>query len=370
VQVLAAAPDVVNAMRELPAAYDNSVISIADLPAERARLAKYYIGDFMQEFEKRNTGRKLDMASTVAQLPDLAMNLQYQYIAANQNPLGAKNSLDKANDGSRYSELHGALHPFLRTALRQFGLYDIFLVDPRNGNIVYTVFKELDFATSLVSGPYTKTRLGDAFRQSWALEPPGQVALSEFGEYLPSYNDQGRVPRHPHLRQRQEDRRAHRPGAHRQDQLGDDRRRPVERARHGRHRRDLPGVRRRRHAALDRAPGRGRHPGLRKSIGDAGFARAWSTPITTKGTGIGLVPIKTQATRKRSRKAPRASACIPTTPTCRCSAPTRRCRCWACAGPSLPRSTPTRPSRRSPCCATRCSSGRWASSPACWSSAC
>src|SRR5688572_32272560 len=57
-QVLAAAPDVVDAMRELPAAYDNSVISIADLPAERARLARYYVGDFMQEFEKRNSGRK------------------------------------------------------------------------------------------------------------------------------------------------------------------------------------------------------------------------------------------------------------------------------------------------------------------------
>ena len=96
------------------------------------------------------------------------MNLQYQYIAANPHPLGSKLNLDRANDGSRYSELHGALHPYLRTALRQFGLYDIFLIEPRNGTIVYTVFKELDFATSLVSGPYAKTRLADAFRASWS----------------------------------------------------------------------------------------------------------------------------------------------------------------------------------------------------------
>jgi len=190
VQVLAAAPEVVNAMRTLPDAYDNSVLNIADLPAERARLAKYYTSDFMQEFEKRNTGRKLDMAGTAATLPDLAMNLQYQYIAANPQPLGSKNNLDRALDGSRYSELHGAIHPFLRTALRQFGLYDIFLIEPKNGNVVYTVFKELDFATSLTSGPYAKTRLGDAFRQTWAMDRPGLVALSEFGEYLPSYNDQ------------------------------------------------------------------------------------------------------------------------------------------------------------------------------------
>jgi methyl-accepting chemotaxis protein len=297
VQVLAASPEVVGAMRELPAAYDNSVISIADLPAERARLAKYYVGDFMQEFEKRNTGKKLDMASTVAALPDLAMNLQYQYIAANPNPLGAKNSLDKAPDGSRYSELHGALHPFLRTALAKFGLYDIFLVDPRNGNIVYTVFKELDFATSLVSGPYTKTRLGDAFRQSWALERAGQVALSEFGEYLPSYNDQAaflgtpifdngkkigvlivQVPIDKINSVMTGD------GKWKEQGMGDTGETYLVSAADGTPRSVA------RMAVED-------IQGYAKTVGDAGFAKGLVNAVSMKGTGIGLVPIKTQATQ-------------------------------------------------------------------------
>src|SRR3982750_4681901 len=94
VQVLAAAPEVIAAMRELPAAYDNSVLNIADLPAERTRLAKYYTAEFMGEFQRRNTGKMVNMADTAAGLPDLAMNLQYQYIAANPHPLGSKNSLD------------------------------------------------------------------------------------------------------------------------------------------------------------------------------------------------------------------------------------------------------------------------------------
>jgi len=190
VKVLAAAPEVVSAMREFPAAYENSVVSIADLPAQRARLAKYYTDEFLAEFDKRNNGRKVDVSGLIADLPDRAMNLQYQYIAANPNPLGSKSNLDRASDGTRYSELHGAVHPFLRTSLRQFGLYDIFLVDPRSGNIVYTVFKELDFGTSLNDGPFARSRLADAFKKSWALDRPGQIALSEFGEYLPSYNDQ------------------------------------------------------------------------------------------------------------------------------------------------------------------------------------
>ena len=302
VQVLASSPEVVNAMRELPAAFDNSVISIADLPAERARLAKYYVGDFMQEFEKRNTGKKLDMASTVAQLPDLAMNLQYQYIAANQNPLGAKNSLDKAADGSRYSELHGLIHPFLRTALGKFGFYDIFLVDPRNGNVVYTQFKELDFATSLVSGPYAKTRLGDAFRQTWALDRPGQVAMSEFGEYLPSYNDQAaflgtpifdngkkigvllvQVPIDKINSVMTGD------GKWKEQGLGDTGETYLVSAADGTPRSVA------RQAVED-------IQGYAQSVGDAGFAKGVVNAITMKGTGIGLVPIKTQATQDAFEK--------------------------------------------------------------------
>ena len=296
VQVLAASPDVVNAMRELPAAYENSVISIADLPAERARLAKYYTSDFMQEFEKRNTGKKLDMAGTVASLPDLAMNLQYQYIANNPNPLGAKNALDRASDGSRYSELHGAVHPFLRTALRQFGLYDIFLVEPRGGTIVYTVFKELDFATSLVSGPYAKTRLGDAFRQSWSLDRPGMVALSEFGEYLPSYNDQAAFLGTPIFDNGKKigvlivqvpidkiNSVMTHEGKWKERGLGDSGETYLVSAADGTPR----SVARQAVEDLD---------GYAQSVGDAGFAKGLVNAVKAKGTSIGLVPIKTLAT--------------------------------------------------------------------------
>ncbi|HTU65708.1 MAG TPA: HAMP domain-containing methyl-accepting chemotaxis protein [Steroidobacteraceae bacterium] len=296
VQVLAASPDVVTAMRELPAAYDNSVLNIADLSAERVRLAKYYTGDFIGEYQKRNTGRNVDMSSTVANLPDLAMNLQYQYIAANPHPLGAKNALDRANDGSRYSELHGQIHPYLRTALKQFGLYDIFLVEPRNGTVVYTVFKELDFATSLVNGPYSKTKLGDAFRQAWALDRPGMVALSEFGEYLPSYNDQAAFLGTPVfdggrkigvlLVQVPIDKinsvMTHE-GKWKERGLGDTGETYLVSAADG----------------TPRSIARGAVEDLNaysKSVLAAGFAQGLANAVQAKGTSIGLVPIKTQAT--------------------------------------------------------------------------
>jgi methyl-accepting chemotaxis protein len=296
VQVLAAAPDVVNAMRELPAAFDNSVLNIAELPAERVRLSKYYTSDFMTEFRRRNNGRSIDMAQTVATLPDLTMNLQYQYIANNSSPLGSKNNLDRANDGSRYSELHGAIHPFMRTSLRQFGLYDIFLVEPKNGTIVYTQFKELDFATSLVNGPYAKTRLGDAFRATWALDKPGLVALSEFGEYLPSYNDQAAFLGTPVfdggkkigvlLVQVPIDKinsvMTHE-GKWKERGLGDSGETYLVSGADGTPRSVA------RQAVEDIA-------GYGRSVGDAGFAKGLVNAVSMRGTNIGLVPIKTKAT--------------------------------------------------------------------------
>jgi methyl-accepting chemotaxis protein len=302
VQVLASSPDVVMAMRELPAAYDNSVISIADLAAQRVRLAKYYTSDFAAEFEKRNTGRKVDMASTVAELPDTAMNLQYQYIAANPHPLGSKNKFDRANDGSRYSELHGAVHPYLRNALAKFGLYDIFLVEPRNGTIVYTVFKELDFATSLVSGPYARSRLGDAFRQSWSLDRPGQVVLSEFGEYLPSYNDQAAFLGTPIFDggkkigvlvvqvpiDKINSIMTHE-GKWAERGLGKTGETYLVSAADGTPR----SVARQAVEDID---------GYARSVEVAGFAKGVANAVKTKGTSIGLVPIKTQATQEAFEK--------------------------------------------------------------------
>ena len=41
-----------------------------------------------------------------------------------------------------------------------------------------------DFATSLVNGPYARTRLGDAFRQSWSLDRPGQIDFTGIAELI------------------------------------------------------------------------------------------------------------------------------------------------------------------------------------------
>ncbi|HEY6162013.1 MAG TPA: SpoIIE family protein phosphatase [Bacteroidia bacterium] len=113
--------------------------------------------------------------------------LQDLYIVHNPNPVGSKLNLDSSADKSYYSKVHKHYHPVIRDYLEKFGYYDVFLVDPK-GNIVYTCFKEVDFGTSLLDGPFRETNLADAFRVANASNERNFVQLVDFRPYHPSYN--------------------------------------------------------------------------------------------------------------------------------------------------------------------------------------
>ena len=119
---------------------------------------------------------------------EAARILQYHYVAANSNPIGEKHKLIAAADGSHYSALHRRYHPTFAGLLSEFGFYDMFLIEPDSGTIVYTVFKELDFTTSLVDGPYAKTAFAKAFRAAAKSNQRDAVFMVDFERYAPSYN--------------------------------------------------------------------------------------------------------------------------------------------------------------------------------------
>ena len=120
----------------------------------------------VKEFKNRNPGNQFDPSSLNKNLDNLAIALQYQYIQANPHPLGEKDSLYNPGDGSDYANWHQYYHPFFRDFLQRFGYYDIFLVDQKSGRIVYSVFKELDYATSLKNGPYANSGIGQGIPES------------------------------------------------------------------------------------------------------------------------------------------------------------------------------------------------------------
>ncbi|NKB50125.1 MAG: HAMP domain-containing protein [Alphaproteobacteria bacterium] len=111
--------------------------------------------------------------------------LQDHYITDNPHPTGQKENLDFAEDGSLYSAIHGRFHPWFRQFLRERGYYDIFLFD-LDGDLVYTVFKELDYATNLDNGEYRTTDLGNAFRAGRDAKASGDLTFFDFKPYAPS----------------------------------------------------------------------------------------------------------------------------------------------------------------------------------------
>lgn len=110
--------------------------------------------------------------------------LQDKYINENPFPTGSKEKLDFAADGTLYSEVHAKFHPYLRTVLQDRGYYDIFLFDTK-GDLIYTVFKELDYATNLVNGIYSESDLGNAYRSA-INGSPNDVNFYDFQPYAPS----------------------------------------------------------------------------------------------------------------------------------------------------------------------------------------
>ncbi len=113
--------------------------------------------------------------------------LQKIYIDENPNPLGEKDKMDSAPDGSLYSMVHTKYHPWFHKIQQAREYYDIFLMN-KEGDIVYTVFKERDFATSTTHGQWKDTDIGKAFTDAKANPVKDSVTYYDFAAYAPSNN--------------------------------------------------------------------------------------------------------------------------------------------------------------------------------------
>ena len=154
----------------------------------RNHVKSYYVNDFGSKYKDEN-GKNVNISKIMSGLDDTAIVMQYLYISKNEHPLGSKENLDNAGDQSEYSDIHEHIHPMVRQYLRQFGYYDIFLINAE-GRLVYSVYKKLDYGTSLLQGPYEDTNFAEAFKQALQAGRAGDrdsVFLVDFKTYTPSY---------------------------------------------------------------------------------------------------------------------------------------------------------------------------------------
>jgi len=153
----------------------------------RSDLLKIYENKYLNKINYDIPGSNQRMA-TEKYLPmsDAGIMLQDTYIAKNDYPLGEKQKMFKSDVVSPYNTAHMMYHRSFKNLLEDFGLYDIFLIDTE-GNLVYSVFKEKDFATNLESGPYAASGLGRVYKEAKETKK-GEISFEDFAPYEPSYN--------------------------------------------------------------------------------------------------------------------------------------------------------------------------------------
>jgi methyl-accepting chemotaxis protein len=184
-RVAAAAPLTVEAVTGFRDAWQALPADDAATARGRRDLAEYYATEFVPRFRMQD-GERADIQPFVDSLDPRGVLLQQRYVRDNQHPIGSKQLLDAAADDSAYSRLHARVHPIFRDMLSRYEIYDVFLIDARTGTILYTVFKEIDFGGSLMSGPLADSSLAAAFKAAVALGRNGGIAYGQYSRYLPS----------------------------------------------------------------------------------------------------------------------------------------------------------------------------------------
>ncbi len=159
-----------------------------DIKAQKSDLQQYYEQKFGAQFKNLNNNHAAGIDELLQPLDKQSIALQYDFISNNPDPLGNKHLMDQPSVTSSYTNSHLKYHGVFRNFIERFGYYDLFLVDHNTGDIVYSVFKELDYTTSLIDGPYANSGIGQAFAAANKSADKNFTALTDFAPYLPSYN--------------------------------------------------------------------------------------------------------------------------------------------------------------------------------------
>jgi methyl-accepting chemotaxis protein len=146
-------------------------------------------------FKERLTDIKVlnRMPVTLAALESFEQAVESSMKALNMDEVAALNhyrslylgkaELMDAGDGSDYSAVHAQYHPFFKAYVAAYGFLDLLLVEPHSGNIIYSVNKADDFATSVLTGAYANNHLNPVFRQALLAHEQDFTAVTDFAYY-------------------------------------------------------------------------------------------------------------------------------------------------------------------------------------------
>lgn len=150
---------------------------------ESAVLETYYQEAFFNEFLKHNRDAKQHQID-FEQLTPTSITLQNRYIVNNPHPIGQKHKLVNTTELDAYDKAHIKFHDYFVNLVELYQFYDLFIVDNKTGYITYSVYKEIDYATNLKSGPFKQSNIAKVFKKS--IRAKG-FAFEDYQPYYPSY---------------------------------------------------------------------------------------------------------------------------------------------------------------------------------------
>ncbi|WP_420546860.1 methyl-accepting chemotaxis protein [Curvivirga sp.] len=110
-------------------------------------------------------------------------DLRRFYITENEFPADQRDQLDKAKeDFSKYSLNHKKHHPWLRDYVKDRGYLDLYIFN-KKGDLTYTLYKQDDYATNFLTGPWKDTALGQAVSETLEMQAPGQMHYVDLSRY-------------------------------------------------------------------------------------------------------------------------------------------------------------------------------------------
>ncbi|OLT76257.1 adenylate/guanylate cyclase domain-containing protein [Mycobacteroides chelonae] len=154
-------------------------------PAQWQSVVNYYNSNFLKQTEQ-NSGVKLD-AAAVLPTSNAQRYLQAVYTAQRKSDDVAI-GLNDAHDGSAWSAANARYQEYFREIANRFQFQDALLLDTR-GNIVYTAFKDVDLGTNILTGPYSGSKLHDAYQRALTSNDSDFVLFTDFEIYQPAENE-------------------------------------------------------------------------------------------------------------------------------------------------------------------------------------
>jgi class 3 adenylate cyclase len=156
-----------------------------DLTSETTEVTRFYLDTYLPEISEVR-GQAADPSEFFPRSNAAALYLQDAYIARNPFVGDERRLLTNGEDDSTWTGIHVDAHPAIRNIAERLGFLDLMVVDADTQSIVYSIAKDVAFATNLDTGPHSGSTLAAVVRRVLAEPAVGEVIGADVAIYPPS----------------------------------------------------------------------------------------------------------------------------------------------------------------------------------------